>query len=114
MGVVYYANYFVWFEVARCDLLRFLGYTYARLEENGLMLPVISSHCDYFNSAHYDETLDVVASCEILSPVRVKFSYKIIRPADGDHLATGQTVHASINLDGHPQRLPKEIQKVIA
>ena len=114
MGIVYYANYFVWFEVARCDLLRSLGYTYAKLEEDGLMLPVISAQCDYLRSAHYDETLDVLTHCEILSPVRIEFSYDISRSADGGQLATGKTMHAAVDLDGHLHRLPDEVQKVLA
>lgn len=114
MGVVYYANYFVWFEVARCDLLRSLGYTYAKLEEDGLMLPVISTQCNYLSSAHYDETIDVLTHCEILSPVRVEFSYDVSRSTDGHRLAEGKTVHASVDLDGHLQRLPEEVQKVLA
>ena len=114
MAIVYYANYFVWFEVARCDLLRSLGYTYAKLEEDGLMLPVISAQCDYLSSAHYDETLDVLTHCEILSPVRIEFSYDISRSADGGQLATGKTMHAAVDLDGHLHRLPDEVQKVLA
>ena len=47
MGVVYYANYFVWFEVARADLLRPLGWTYREMEDAGVLLPVIEAHCEY-------------------------------------------------------------------
>src|ERR671932_738056 len=53
MGVVYYANYFVWFEVARADLLRSLGWTYREMEHAGVSLPVIEAHCDYHRSARY-------------------------------------------------------------
>ena len=50
MGVVYYANYFVWFEVARADLLRSLGWRYREMEHAGVSLPVIEAHCEYHRS----------------------------------------------------------------
>ena len=55
MGVAYHANYFVWFEVARCDLLRALGSTYRDLEARGVMLPVIEARCEYRTPARYDD-----------------------------------------------------------
>ena len=54
MGVVYYANYFVWFEVGRTDLLRGAGWTYREMEVDGISLPVIEAHCDYRQPARYD------------------------------------------------------------
>ena len=62
MGVVYYANYLVWFEVARTDLLRHAGWTYREMEEAGFSLPVIEAHCDYQQSARYDDELDIEAA----------------------------------------------------
>lgn len=53
MGVVSYANYFIWFEVGRTDLLRTLGWTYREMEEAGVSLPVIEAHCQYHRSAKY-------------------------------------------------------------
>ena len=58
MGVVYYANYFVWFEVARADLLRTLGWTYREMEEAGVLLPVIEAHCEYRRPARYDDEVE--------------------------------------------------------
>ena len=59
MGVVYYANYFVWFEVARADLLRSLGWSYREMESAGVSLPVIEAHCDYQRPARYDDELEI-------------------------------------------------------
>ena len=59
MGVVYYANYFVWFEVARADLLRTLGWSYREMEHSGVSLPVIEAHCEYRSAAKYDDELEV-------------------------------------------------------
>jgi acyl-CoA thioester hydrolase len=110
MGVVYYANYFVWFEVGRCDLLRGMGSTYRDLEAEGFTLPVIEAHCEYRQSAHYDDELLVKTSGTLCSPVRVAFEYEISRPADGTHIARGRTVHAAILRNGRPGRLPEPLR----
>ena len=113
MGVAYYANYFVWFEVGRCELLRSLGHTYRDLESQGFMLPVIEAHCEYRDSARYDDALEIATRGALLSPVRVEFRYDVAR-ADGSPLAAGRTVHASVDTTGRPRRLPTEIQAVFA
>jgi len=59
MAVVYYANYFVWFEVGRTDLLRQSGWSYRELEAEGIGLPVIEAHCEYRQPARYDDELEV-------------------------------------------------------
>src|SRR5207245_1997748 len=89
MGVVYYANYFVWFEVGRTDLLRETGSTYRDLESDGITLPVIEAHCEYLRSAHYDDDLEIHTLGTLLSPVRVEFAYQVIRAAEPTLIATG-------------------------
>lgn len=107
MGVVYYANYLVWFEVARTDLLRASGWTYKEMEEEGFALPVIAAHCEYRHSARYDDVIDIHATGTLLSPVRVRFTYSVVRTADGVMLADGYTEHASLDPTGRPRRLPE-------
>jgi len=114
MGVVYYANYFVWFEVARADLLRSLGWSYRDMELAGVSLPVIEAHCDYHRPARYDDELDVRTEGRMLSPVRMEFVYQVTR-RDGDvRAASGRTVHAAIDAAGKPCRLPERIRQVFA
>jgi acyl-CoA thioester hydrolase len=114
MGVVYYANYFVWFEVARADLLRTLGWSYREMERTGVSLPVIEAHCEYHRAAHYDDELRVRAEGRVLSPVRMEFSYQVLRSADQTLAASGRTVHAAIASNGRPCRLPDRIRQVFA
>jgi acyl-CoA thioester hydrolase len=114
MGVVYYANYFVWFEVARTDWMRHNGWTYRDMETDGFALPVIEAHCQYQQPARYDDEIEVRASPELLSPVRVKFSYEVCRPADALTLATGHTVHASLDRQGRPCRLPERARTLFS
>ena len=114
MGVAYYANYFVWFEVGRCELLRALGGSYRDLEAGGVMLPVIEAHCQFHDPARYDDELEIATTGSLLSPVRVEFRYDVARRADRTSLAAGRTVHAAVDLDGRPCRLPAEIHAVLA
>ena len=114
MQVAYYANYFVWFEVGRCELLRSLGSSYRDLETTGLMLPVIEAPCEYRRPAHYDDDLTVLTRSKLMSPARVCFDYEVQRPADQVVTAIGRTVHAAVDRQGRPTRLPAEIREVLA
>ena len=113
MQVAYYANYFVWFEVGRCELLRALGSSYRALESAGFMLPAIEAHCEYRRAAHYDDDLTIVTDGRLMSPARVRFDYQVQRPADGEVTAAGHTVHAVVDRQGRPTRLPTEIREVL-
>jgi acyl-CoA thioester hydrolase len=106
MGVVYYANYLVWFEVGRTGLLRERGWSYREMESEGFALPVVEAVCEYRRPALYDDELEVQTTGVLLSPVRVRFDYRVVRPADAATVAEGHTVHASLDPSGKPTRLP--------
>lgn len=110
MGVVYYANYFVWFEVGRTDLLREAGWSYREMELDGIALPVIEAHCEYRQPARYDDDLEIRTRGTMLSPIRVEFDYEVVRAADAGVIAVGRTTHASLDRDGHPCRLPQRVK----
>ena len=114
MGVVYYANYLVWFEVGRADLLRSLGWTYRDMELTGVSLPVIEAHCTYQRPARYDDEIEIRTTGRMLSPVRMEFEYEVIRTADQAVAATGKTVHAALDASGRPCRLPERVRGVFA
>ena len=114
MGVVYYANYLVWFEVARTDLLRTLGWTYREMEATGVFLPVIEAHCEYRLGARYDDELTVRTEGRLASRVRVEFSYEIVLQASNQLAAVGRTVHAATDAEGRPKRLPERIVEAFA
>ena len=107
MGVVYYANYFVWFEVARTDWLRETGWSYREMEADGVSLPVIEAHCDYRRPARYDDELEVRTQATLLSQIRIRFDYEVVR--QGSVLSTGHTVHAAVDPAGRPCRLPPRV-----
>ena len=114
MGVVYYANYFVWFEVGRTDLLRTLGWTYRDMEAAGVSLPVIDAHCDYVRPARYDDELEIRTAGRLLSPVRMEFTYEVWLAAQAAVAATGRTTHASLDPSGKPCRLPERVREAFA
>jgi acyl-CoA thioester hydrolase len=114
MGVVYYANYLVWFEVGRTDLLRGSGWSYREMETEGFSLPVVEAHCAYYKPARYDDELEIDTTGELLSPVRVRFDYEIRRPSDAARLASGHTVHASLDPAGKPRRLPDRVRAIFS
>ena len=114
MGVVYYANYLVWFEVGRADLLRSLGWSYRDMEIAGISLPVIEAHCHYLRPARYDDEIDVKTEGRMLSPVRMEFEYQVVKSQDGTLAAEGKTVHAALDASGKPCRLPARVREVFA
>ena len=114
MGVVYYANYLVWFEVARTDLLRSLGWSYREMEAAGVSLPVIEAHCEYHRPARYDDDIEIRTEGRMLSPVRMQFDYRVHLRGDGKAVASGHTVHAALDQNGRPCRLPPRVREVFA
>ena len=114
MQVAYYANYFVWFEVGRGELLRALGSSYRELEATGIELPVIEAHCEYRHPVRYDDDLAIVTRGCLASAVRLRFDYEVRRPSDEVLAAVGSTVHAAVDRGGRPTRLPSAIREVLA
>ena len=114
MGVVYYANYFVWFEVGRTDLLRSLGWTYREMEEGGVRLPVIGAECEYRRPARYDDEIEIRTKGHLTSPVRMEFEYEVAVKGQDGPIATGRTKHAAIGVNGRPCRLPARIVRGFA
>lgn len=97
MGVVYYANYLVFFERARNELMRENGYTYKRCEEEGWMLPVVHAEVDYKRSAKYDDLLEITCWVSKQKGVRVEISCEIRRKGEPELLVSGFTRHCFVS-----------------
>jgi len=98
MGIVYYANYFVWFEIGRVELLRSLGLSYSLMEvEDQCILPVIDAKCRYRSPARYDDQILIETRPSLLRGSVLKFAYRVLRKApEGQEptlLTEGETVH---------------------
>jgi acyl-CoA thioester hydrolase len=113
MGVVYYANYLVWFEVGRTEWLRDTGWTYREMELEGVALPVIEAHCEYRHPARYDDDIEVRTRAVLLTPVRIRFDYDVVRD-DQALVASGYTVHAALDASGRPCRLPSRVTEMLS
>lgn len=109
MGVVYYANYLVYFERVRSEILRDIGFPYTVMEARGLMLPVVEAHCDYKTPAHYDDLLSISGWLAEARGVRLRVACEVHR---GDTLiASGYSVHACMRADTRKlTRLPDELR----
>jgi acyl-CoA thioester hydrolase len=113
MGVVYHANYLVWFEVGRVELMRALGFEYKRMEaEDDCRIVVADAHCRYHHSAVYDEVLRIRTRIAESRNRVVKFSYEVIRDVDGKVLANGETTHVICGRNGRPKMLPKKYHSI--
>jgi acyl-CoA thioester hydrolase len=107
MGVVYYANYFVWMEVGRVELVRSLGLNYRDLEHfHGLYLSVIEANCRYVSPARYDQQIAVETRVTKATERTVEFGYRILSLDPDRLLAEGATRHIWLNRDWKPARLP--------
>lgn len=106
MGYAYYANYLVWFEIGRTELLRSLGQSYREWEDvHGVYLPVAECHCEYRHSAQYDDLLRIETTITALSKASITFAYQVVREADGVVLARGMTRHPFVNREGRIVRI---------
>jgi acyl-CoA thioester hydrolase len=114
MGIVYYANYFVWFEIGRTDWLRHTGWSYREMESEGVALPVIEASCEYTQSARYDDELEIRTRGRATSGIRIAFEYDVVRRSDGALVAHGHTVHATVDRSGRPIRMPARIKELMA
>ncbi len=104
MGVVYYANYFYWFEIGRTEFCRAHGRSYADWEAEGVFLPVVESHCRYRHPARYEDEIVIYTKIEELRAGSVVFECRIERARDGVQLAAGWTRHAFVDAGGRVLR----------
>lgn len=107
----------IWLEVGRTEFIREMGYPYAKMEEQGLLLPVVETNLRYRRPAKYDDAITVYSRIESFTPSKIIFTYEIRRKAEaeqqnedpaGELLVTGTTVHVWINRFWNPVRIDKE------
>lgn len=110
MGVAYHAHYFVWFEMARTELMRQAGCPYRDLEDGeGVFFPVIGAAARFHASARYDDWLEVGARLVAVRGARLRIEYEVAERDGGRVLATGFTEHASVGRNGRPRRMPEDV-----
>lgn len=113
MGVSYYANYFVWFEVGRSQYCVDCGFSYRDMEsETGLFLIVADARCRYKIPARYEDDLLIKTRVTEITRRTIRFGYDITR-ADGAAIASGETLHVLINKEGRPSSMPEKFQSLL-
>ena len=109
MGVVYHANYFVWFEVGRVELLRQLGFSYRDMEQNdGCFIAVVDARCRYKAPARYDDEVIVRTHLKNVRESLVHFGYELARATDGLLLAEGETTHIVTDAQMKTRTIPEK------
>lgn len=113
MGVVHHANYLVWFESARIQMLDELGLPYSQVESEGYFIPVLGANLEYKRAAYFDDRLAIHLFMREIPRARFHFDYEVRR--DGELLATGRTSHGFMNASGKGLRPPSAfMEKLVA
>jgi acyl-CoA thioester hydrolase len=111
MQVVYHANYLVWCEIGRTDLIRKLGSSYADIEKRGIALAVVDASLRYHSAARYEDTIRVRTVLREARSRSVTFEYTIENADTGARLVTARTTLASIDRDGKLVQMPDDLRK---
>jgi acyl-CoA thioester hydrolase len=116
MGIVHHSQYVNYFEIARTDFVRQAGISYRRIEEEGLMMPVLGINVQYHTPALYDDTILVETSIKAYDSIKMMFDYKIYRETDRKLLVEGSSSHCWTDLSLRPvsiRRKNKELHALI-
>ena len=113
MGISYYANYFVWFEAARTEYFRALGFLYTECEKKGFFLPVAETGARYMAPCTYDDLVIVRTSIAETGRTKLKFEYQVFLKLGMKLLSTGHSVHVFVDRAMSPCRIPDEIKAAI-
>ena len=107
MGVTHHSNYIRWMEEARVSFLEQTGWDYSRLEDMGLVSPVVSLNCEYKHPTRFADKVSVHVEIEELRSVTIRFSYTM-KDQDGNTVFTGTSLHAFFDAEGKPLKVKKE------
>ena len=112
MGVVYYANFMVWFEVGRVETFRQMGFSYKDMEEvDDSRVVVAEASCRYLRTALYDNLILIRTRVSEARSRTLRFAYEILREPTGELLATGETLHVICDSQNRPKSLPEKYRK---
>ena len=112
MGIAHHSNYPVWFEVARTDFIKASGISYSDVEKAGIITPLTGLTVRYKQASFYEDELSIHIKLTRLTPVRLEFSYEVIRENPRVLIATGTTSHGMVSKDLVPVNVKKEHPKI--
>ena len=113
-GVVYYANYFRWFESGRRELMRDFNIDYSTLDEDDILTPVVEARCNYYHPARFDDIISVETKITEIKDKTIRFEHKVYRKRDKKLLASGYTINVFVDKSKMKSiNIPSEIRKKI-
>jgi acyl-CoA thioester hydrolase len=112
MGVVYYGNYFTFFEIGRSEYMRELGFPYSRLESEGYSLVVTEASAKYHANVGYDSLIRINTAITELRKVRLRFDYEVISE-NNIRLVSGHTIHACLNSNQKLVKIPHVMMRIM-
>ncbi len=114
MGITHHSNYIRWMEEARVDFLDHIGYGYARMEQDGILSPVIGVECQYKQPTTFSDEVRIQLEVEEFRGVRLVIRYAIFNHRTGAPVLTGKTRHCFTNAQGRPIQLKKQFPELDA
>jgi acyl-CoA thioester hydrolase len=105
MGLLHHANYLVYFEQARTELLRSRGAAYKEMEDRGFFLVIAKVEVKYKSPAHYDDVLTIRTTVIRTTPIRIEHKYEVFR--EGTLICEGATTLACVDREGKLQAMPE-------
>ncbi len=114
LGIVYHANFFIWFEVGRVEAIRQMGVAYKHMElEDDCHIVVAEAQCRYLCPARYDDTLQIRTRIASVRSRTIHFLYEVLHQESGKLLATGETRHVVCGRNGRPKSLPEKYRRAL-
>ena len=114
MRVVHHTAYFVWFEVARTELLRSLGLPYTVIQTRGFQIPLVEATANYKAPARYDDEVEVKIQAGKIGRSSIRLDYEGTKLPGKELLCTGHTVHVLVGGDGKPKEIPDDLRKKLS
>lgn len=114
MAIVHHSNYIRWFEEARIDFLAQIGLPYSRMEEEGILIPVLGASCEYKYAMRFGQSFQITLRLTGFTGVKFHVKYEVRDPETGKLHATGESAHCFVTKDMVPLRMKKEHPDIYA
>lgn len=101
MGIIHHSNYIRWFEEARIDFMSQCGFSYAQMEQDGIISPVLSVSCEYKTMTHFGDTVNIETSIEKYNGIKLELSYTVKDSESGEVRCTGRSSHCFLDRKGN-------------
>ncbi|MDO4294854.1 MAG: thioesterase family protein [bacterium] len=108
MGIIHHSNYIRWFEEARCDMMEQLGMGYKRMEECGIISPVLSMYCEYKSMTRFGDTVEVQCILKEYNGIKMTVEYSVTDKMTGELRCVGESRHCFLSREGRPVSLKKQ------